>query len=403
MAEAARARAAPLHPGLPDEIFIWEILLRLPPKPLLRCRAVCRAWRRATSTRDFLLAHHRRQPSLPLLYECSSTDDGGGYLEIMPLDHRAGVAPADQLRSVARLGTGGAFTIIEASCDGLLILCTFEGVSCLSNVAYYSVCNPATREYAPLPQLRGFSIAGMYPHPPTGEYRLLLYPDALLAYDELEQPSDEYHCYVYALGSCERPRDIGSPHAEEADEAIHTVHAVLFRGGLHWFIEKDETHSSMIILFDTITELFRWMRAPAVPGIAQLFEMDGMLGMASFNDAMTTIDIWVTLDYDSEVWGFKYRVELPIAELTVRFGLNKYSKLVVSSWDDNGVLILAKCRGWLLQIDMGGKLVSSFHSELLGTTQFRLKQTLVPHAFFPTIEGYVVNTWPFISPYVIML
>ncbi|CAM0877000.1 unnamed protein product [Alopecurus aequalis] len=37
MTEAARPRAAPLHRGLPDEISIWEILVRLPPKALLRC------------------------------------------------------------------------------------------------------------------------------------------------------------------------------------------------------------------------------------------------------------------------------------------------------------------------------------------------------------------------------
>uniref|UniRef100_A0A453GJP4 F-box domain-containing protein n=1 Tax=Aegilops tauschii subsp. strangulata TaxID=200361 RepID=A0A453GJP4_AEGTS len=38
----AEASPPPLHRGLPNEIAIWEILVRLPPKPLLRCRAVCR-------------------------------------------------------------------------------------------------------------------------------------------------------------------------------------------------------------------------------------------------------------------------------------------------------------------------------------------------------------------------
>lgn len=394
MAEAARARAAPVHPGLPDEIFIWEILLRLPHKPLLRCRAVCRAWRRATSTREFLLAHHGRQPSLPLLYKRNSAYDDGGYLDIMPLDHRAGVAAADQLHSVARIDTGGAFTLIEASCDGLLILGTNEGDLCFSDVVCYSVCNPATRQYAPLPQLRGFCIAGMYRHPPTGEYRLLLYPGAFWLHDEPE-PSAVYDCYVYALGSCEPPRDIGWPAAEEA---IHSIRSVLFRGRLHWFIEKDGSRSCMVMVFDTTAELFRQMRAPAVPGGAKLFEMDEMLGMASFDDGVTRIDIWMTQDYDSEVWAFKCRVELPVADLYMRFGLDEFCGLMVLSWVDDGVLILFKSGDWLLHIGMDGKLVASFHRELLGTTQFRLKQTLVEHAFFPTIDGYVVNGWPFISP-----
>uniref|UniRef100_A0ACD5XK54 Uncharacterized protein n=1 Tax=Avena sativa TaxID=4498 RepID=A0ACD5XK54_AVESA len=401
MAEATRARAAPLHPYLPDEIFIWEILLRLPPKPLLRCRAVCRAWRRTTSARDFLIAHHTRQPSLPLLYESDDTDDGGGYLDVMPLDRRAGLAAADQLHPLARFDTGGDFTHIEASCDGILMLCTKETDWCLSDVAYYSVCNPATREYAPLPQLRGFCIAGMYPHPPTGEYRLLMCLDALLEHErhDAPEPDAEHHLYIYTLGSCEQPRDIGWP---EAEAAIHTREPVLFRGALHWFIEKDCSESCMIMVFDTIAELFREMRAPAVPSVADLFEMDEMLGMVSFIDGTATVDIWTAQDYDSEVWTSKYRVQLPAAELTLRFGFDKYnSKMVVSSRDDDAddLLILVKSGKWLLQIDRGGKLLASSHHESsLGITQFLLKQTLVQHTFFPTIEGYVVNDWPFFSP-----
>ena len=176
---------------------------------------------------------------------------------------------------------------------------------------------------------------------------------------------------------------------------IHAIVPALFRGSLHWHIERDEYDSNMIMVFDTTTELFRQMHAPAVPGAADLFGMDGVLGMASFSGG--TIDVWTTQDYDGEVWAFKYRVELPVEELAVRFGFGKYfSDVVVSSWDDD-VLILVKSGEWLLQIDIAGKLVASFHRKLLSTTQFRLKQTLVQHTFFPTLEGYVVNTWPFIS------
>ncbi|XP_044329375.1 uncharacterized protein [Triticum aestivum] len=60
-----RRRAASIG-RLPEEIMSFEIFVRLPAKDVLRCRAVCRSWRRLASVPDFLLAHHRRQPSLPL-------------------------------------------------------------------------------------------------------------------------------------------------------------------------------------------------------------------------------------------------------------------------------------------------------------------------------------------------
>lgn len=98
----------------------------------------------------------------------------------------------------------------------------------------------------------------------------------------------------------------------------------------------------MIMVFDTTLELFRHMHSPAVTsGVAELFEMDAVLGMASFNDGVKTIDIWATQDYDNEIWAFRHRVELPFAELAVRFGLENFNaRRVVSSGDDGRVLIL---------------------------------------------------------------
>lgn len=160
--------------------------------------------------------------------------------------------------------------------------------------------------------------------------------------------------------------------------------------------QHEEGASNMIKVFDTTTESFRRMRAPAVPSKANLFEMDGMLGMSSINDAATTIDIWMTQDYESEAWAFRYRVELPVARLTTQFGKDRCRRsVVVPSWDCD-VLVLVHCGECLLQIDMDGKLVPSFHRVLHCSNQLRLKQTLVPHAFFPTLEGYVVNGYPFI-------
>uniref|UniRef100_M8AUB2 F-box domain-containing protein n=1 Tax=Aegilops tauschii TaxID=37682 RepID=M8AUB2_AEGTA len=175
----ATAGAPPLHCGIPEEVAIWEILVRLAPKALLRCRAVCRAWRRATSTRDFLLAHHAHQPSLLLIYG----EDGNSVL-IMPFNHRAGPVAAD---SVARLYSVDD-ALFQASCDGLLVICVHG--------KRFSIRNPATRQYANLSLLHGFKLLGMYQHSPTGEYRLLLYLSVAVKWMYSALPQVEEGSYV---------------------------------------------------------------------------------------------------------------------------------------------------------------------------------------------------------------
>ncbi|KAI5003065.1 hypothetical protein ZWY2020_027715 [Hordeum vulgare] len=280
--EAATAEGAtPLLPGLPDEIVIWEVLVRLPPKALLRCRAVCRAWRRATSTRDVLVAHHARQPVLPLLcvYNYNFVGDIIESMDIIPFDRRAGAAADDQLRPVARLGQPPFRAI--ASCDGLLILSSMDDCR-------FVLCNPATRQYARLPMPLGVVPLGMYSHSPTGEYRLLLYKFSLGPASDAQ-----WGCYVSVLGSDQPPRYIGCPDARE----LVFVSSILLRGGLHWHREQHET----IVVFDTTTELFRHMRAPVVSRCTNLFEMDGMLGVSSFNYTAATIDICMMQDYEGEL------------------------------------------------------------------------------------------------------
>ncbi|KAI4977003.1 hypothetical protein ZWY2020_050610 [Hordeum vulgare] len=110
--------------GLPEEIIVWEILVRLSPKSLLRCRTVCRTWRRVTTSRDFLLAHHAHWPSLPIVN--SHKYPRGAYDHIHTFDHRA-VADA-QIQPIARLDKSFRLT---ASCDGLVIQVPSFGVKLL--------------------------------------------------------------------------------------------------------------------------------------------------------------------------------------------------------------------------------------------------------------------------------
>ncbi|KAI5002449.1 hypothetical protein ZWY2020_027099 [Hordeum vulgare] len=395
-AEAAAAGAAPLIRGLPDEVVIWEILVRLDPKSLLRCRAVRRAWRRATSTRDLLLAHHARQPSLPVLYGYSCVGNDVMSISITPFNHRSDLAAGGQLQSVARLGP--SLVRPEASCDGLLVLSIVS--------TYFAICNPATRQYAPLRMISGFRILGMYPHPPTGEYRLLLH--SLESTKSTEQvhvlsrtragqaPRNQVGCYVLSLGSGQPPRYIEC--ADSKELKLSNNH-VLFRCCLHCYPVRHGSGSIMILVFDTTAESFRLMRAPVFPGgCGDLFQMDGMLGMSSSNFAKTIMGIWVLRDYESEDWILKCKIELPLMEIRVlldNHDHDNFSDVVVVAGDGE-FLVLVKFAGRLLQVNMDGKLVTTFHRKGIHPTQIQLKQSLVPHAFFSSLDGYVVNDWPFI-------
>ena len=104
------------------------------------------------------------------------------------------------------------------------------------------------------------------------------------------------------------------------------------------------------------------MRAPIVSTNSYAFEMDGTLGIYSRNYAKTTIDIWVLQNYESEVWDFKYKIQLLVTEIWREF------EPCVGHWDwnvdivsgDGDVLLLLNFGGWLLQVDSDGKLIESF-------------------------------------------
>ncbi|XBI32122.1 hypothetical protein VPH35_055612 [Triticum aestivum] len=384
MGRAARARPTPSLRGLPEDIVIWDILVCLAPKALLRCRAVCRAWYSVTSTRDFLLAHHARQPALPLLDNCNNYTKGiSESLDIACFDHRPGVAAPDQLQPIARLiaqrsfhlnaaicedNIGGYISFHQpvASCDGLVIFCVED--------TDFFVCNPGSRQYArlPLPTDHKWTLLGMYPHPPTGEYRLLLYSYRGNPNDDEPAPNSQFACLVLALGSGKPPRHIG----------------------LHWYPLDNDGKSAMIVVFNTTSESFREMRAPVVTYCADIFEIDDKLGMCT-SDCVNTIDIWVLQDYKREVWTLNRRIELPVAEISTWCDEQSWSDVLVVPGDGE-LLMLVKSDEWLLKVGMDGKLVATFHHKEFELTHFRLKQTLVPHTFFPTLEGYVVNSPPFI-------
>lgn len=355
-ASGAAAAGLPIPEGIQE-----EILLRLPANSVLRCRAVCRSWRRIASAHAFLLRHHRRQPELPLVTSFRNP------------------APADQwtpncldaiLRSAERRSIFRAGFPIRASCDGLFIVGGY-------------ICKPTTRQWAPISGRMIRNLAGLYRHEPSGEYRVLYWKRS---YAPSEVYCLNYYC-VLAVGS-NKPRRIPCSVTPMDEEIISGMGPAIFgtpvllHGNLHLHWKKRwGTHYNRILVFDTVAESFRQLRPPAVNprNYTRLLAMDGMLAMSVSKERVMDMSIFMLEDYDHEIWAFRYKIKLPTMEIRRFQDQGDWWADVVSEEGD----ILVSCFGWLLHCDNKGNLVSKFqYNDDLPAITHRIKESLVQHAFF---------------------
>ncbi|XP_044960179.1 F-box protein At5g49610-like [Hordeum vulgare subsp. vulgare] len=363
------AEAAVGEPRLPEEIVTWEILIRLPPKVLIRCRAVCRSWhRRLTSDAKFLLAHHRRQPSLPLV---TTQDTHERRIDV--LDHST-----DERRPVARKVRAAAdehFDVL-ASCDGLLIIVAYGGLY---------ICNPATRQHAPLPLLHVYYISGLYFHGPSGSYRVL----CCLKTTEDGQFRAAYQ--VYTLGSGEL-RCVGEPlepwasgDLAQAMPMMAFLHPHVLAGGrIYWQPIKlpgsgGNGKVNNMLVFDTMAESFQHLLSPVDGSFLEPFEMNGTLGLYDYHGS--TADLWVLEDHKSWAWSLKHRIKLRV--MTFSLVPDIQGVFLLSEKEESNFL-------WqYLQHVSGadGSLSTRYEwSAYLNLRRFRLRESLVQHSFF-SMEG----------------
>lgn len=372
-------------PTLPEEM-IWEILLRLPPKSLLRCRAVCKAWRCLSLDRGLLLRHHDLQPRQPLL---TIFRDAGEDDEYVLLHYCAEAVDlrTDKRRMVVRF-TGreyddfdGGLFLVHASCDGLLLLSFLDD---------FYVCNPATRQGILLPPLRAHEVAGLYPHGPSGEYRVLYHRG-----DGLEK---KY--YVLTVGShqarcIERRTSSASVDVGLARGLVPACYQppVLLRGSLHWPPQRRQEDN--ILVFDTVAEAFKWMCPPVIREYTFLFEMEGKLAMSCCEPKGWSADLWLMEDYKNEIWVREYRIKLPVVEIRnlKAWGNTFWDAVIVSQEGD----MLVECLFAVLHCDKKGKLQRTFYSDgrSLLFSHHVLKESLVPHAFLQMQQDGGAGGLPF--------
>ncbi|KAK1650709.1 hypothetical protein QYE76_068514 [Lolium multiflorum] len=380
---------------LPEEM-ISEILIRLPPKYLLRCGAVCKAWRRLATDRTLLHNHHLRQPAQPLITLFHERSDALGFstncLEAVDL------AADTRRRVLARFADGerrwdlhrnyNAFYAlgVHGSCDGLVLL-SFES-SNASNTTFF-VCNPATRQGTLLPLPRDVpGIAGFYAHAASREYRVLY------LYRRRDNDGHESECFILTLGS-HQPRSIQRRASSaavfgEVERVLHGVCSwppVLLHGSLHWPPTRQQ-QGGILLVFHTDAESFSSIPPPAAAGAcehARLFEMDGKLAMFCWHQNTSTSDLWLMDDYEAAVWIRKHQIELSTMPRRPSQGFLWDPPFVYRGGD---MLIEG---GWrfVLHYDNKGQLQGSFGCDVfrLQLTPYLLKESLVLHDFLHEFLG----------------
>uniref|UniRef100_A0ACD5VEH0 Uncharacterized protein n=1 Tax=Avena sativa TaxID=4498 RepID=A0ACD5VEH0_AVESA len=379
MVKSARVRRTQrdhaASPVLPEDLVLWEIFYRLPAKEILRCRAVCRSWRRLTCDAEFLLAHHKHQPSLPLvLFNCDTIVKVPATVDA--LDLRQSLAVHRPILGFSSYDECHMY-YIRASCDGLLILSR----SC----RLYYICNPTTRQWCKLPDVS--NVTALYHHRPSGEYRVLYRKHP-------KGPGSVVNTVYYVLtvgSSLEGQRCIGlrvpSPSVKKfmtCTTPDYDKPPVPLHDCLRWYYGRSMDTESKVVVFDTVDESFRCMRSPIADNVApaHLCQMDGTLGICQVERDTMTVQVWELQDYEKEVWSLKHRIPFPVVEM-MKYVSDKVLCLTFVS--ESGDMLVWGHFPWLLfHYDSKGNLVDKFQPDSVYPRVLRLslKESLVRHAFF---------------------
>jgi hypothetical protein len=157
-----------------------------------------------------------------------------------------------------------------------------------------------------------------------------------------------------------------------------------------------------IMVFDIVTETFRWMCSPEQLGSrVSLLEIDNKLASCSKNDAI--IEIWVMQDYESESWTLKHRINMLAMTSSPHF--EYISKMVLINQCELLICCGTTLEGpdYLLRCDIDGKFLG--YVEINGgklpvyfTNQY-IQESMIPLPFNEMQEGGVDKEPPFLIGY----
>ncbi|KAF3787200.1 putative F-box protein [Nymphaea thermarum] len=289
--------------AIPNDVLV-NILSRLPVKPVLRFRRVCKGWRSLIDSDDFVEAHL----SFAKLHEKPSfvaeLDEKFYFFDAHDLHFVVSMKELWQSVPLAPL-SGGLGNILST-------LSWFDGLCCMGmdvNVVIpkrpriYQIINPATRTSVKLPKsgLVCPEICQIVRDPVTRVYKLLV----------VESMYPKFRAEIFSIGVDASWRKL---------DGAFGCHRPLYcrpfvNGAIHWIFHPMLYRKTgrvvkgtpvTIVAFDVSQESFLTIRPPEGLNVDENFDFvadfRGSLCLLHFDVPGLKMEFWVLQDYDNSVW-----------------------------------------------------------------------------------------------------
>lgn len=357
---------------------IYEILLRLPVKSLLRFRSVSKSWYCYISSRDFIQMH-RRQPVHEKLLRVSDRGPRDiPTISFFSLDPKiTTVVVDDEIDELGDFDSSPDPSVVVVDLpfpctpdDEVRVVGSCNGLLCVHFNRSSSIIlwNPATRKYKLLesPDCVSFYSDPFFPCimlgfvPQTNDYKVIKLPSS----------SKNPKVWVYSLNS---------DSWEEIEAPI--LHGLLPKGGsavilnhcLYWlsYSNDDDNELDIITCFDLYNQVFTRIKLPNLDTasnltIQKLVILKGCLSMITYSGngiAVNNYEVWVMSEQQgaAEFW-------------TKQFAFSSFSNLArpVGSWR-KGELLLGYPNGLSLELISYNPYTKRTHSFQKRTSEDRFK------------------------------
>ncbi|EEE69828.1 hypothetical protein OsJ_29581 [Oryza sativa Japonica Group] len=291
-----------LPPYIPDDV-IFDILLRLPSKSLIRFKSVCKAWHAIISNPCFISAHlecSKQKPSIfmvPGVYEKQNNGENTSFL--MGLYQYQGGNIMEQIH-VQDFPQGIGTWSRPIHCNGMLLISTMNHEMI--------VCNPSTREIVSLPKgsynLHAGPRAGFGFDPHSNKYKVARF------FYQRDDDTSELVCKfeVLTLGTNLWRQTEDPPYPISGLTPVHV------KGAIYWMVNTPlcPDPPNAFLRFCLTNEKFSLLQYPPCNlKPTRFIEVEGELCCACFCSQVSALKIWTCNYAQNPEWTQRCTVQIP--------------------------------------------------------------------------------------------